>query len=139
MYKRYITTRFVTRVTRWVQHVKQELHFARSEFIIGIQWGSRGPIFSFLCNALQITVFSFVFFLLVIALSVLPRFIISDYLSDIFQRFFISSFLYVSCVKTSLLTSYEIRHAHLFRQPPAFPILSGDVCFAFTFLKPFIQ
>ena len=49
------------------------------EFTPGFQWCSCYLIVSFMCNVLQIVVCPFIFFLLAIVLSVLPRFTDSDY------------------------------------------------------------
>jgi hypothetical protein len=69
----------VTRVTRWVPLMEQEL-------LTVSEWGSCHSIFSFHCVALCIVVCPFVLFQLVIVLSVLP-FIGSDSPFSIFKFF----------------------------------------------------
>ena len=82
---------FVTRLTRRVSLVEQELHTLPSgapAFSPGIYWGPVGLIFGFLCSVLQIIVCSFVFlFLLVIVLRVLLRFTASHYPFGIYKHF----------------------------------------------------
>ena len=78
-------TGFVTRVTRRVLLVKQELPTLQEHIDHPrLKWGSCCSIFSFhkvYCSSLRDL------FLLVIVLSVLPRFMVSDYPFGIFKLF----------------------------------------------------